>query len=158
MKIYLDVFSSAFYICSQVIPAINQLGVLTGYRVSYEADCASCPCTEYTCSTTGVMDVGPTAAAATLDGLRRYTDYRISVRALNRAGPGTNSDPTVVRTGEHCKNTERPVLLLGNYFKCDTANGPYMSIDLVLGTNTARMGSTVICVSMPYISYSQIIL
>ena len=72
-----------------------QNGILTGYKVLYTEANSNIGPREATDVT-----VAASEQSCTLRGLKKWTQYRIWVKAFNQIGPGPNSDLIVVQTAE----------------------------------------------------------
>eukprot|EP00117_Sycon_ciliatum_P035400 scpid20119/ scgid0500/ Down syndrome cell adhesion molecule-like protein 1 homolog len=84
------------------IPPASLFGVLRGYTLSFAASCAQCPCSSYPCSQTGSVNVeAGVPLRRVLDGLRRFTEYSVTVAAYNNAGTGPISVAQTVTTSAH---------------------------------------------------------
>ena len=77
-----------------VVPPIDQNGVITMYEVLYE------PQETFDGVIIGPLTVNVTERSSLLIRLQEYVDYTISVRAYTLAGEGPYSDVIVARTLE----------------------------------------------------------
>lgn len=75
--------------------AHKQNGALAGYKLFYMQNEAGKTENDAT-----VRNVGPSQQAATLEGLRTWTQYKIWVVAYTRVGDGPPSAPILVHTDE----------------------------------------------------------
>lgn len=75
-------------------PAASRHGAIVRYTVSYQA--VSGEDTERH----EVTDIGADATSVVLDGLGKWTEYVVRVRAHTDVGPGPESAPVRIRTNE----------------------------------------------------------
>lgn len=86
--------STAILVSWQPPPAESQNGVLDGYSIRYRAlDSEDTEPKE-------VKDIPPTTNQILLEMLEKWTEYRITVVAHTKVGPGPESSPIIVRTDE----------------------------------------------------------
>lgn len=86
--------STAILVSWRPPPAESQNGVLDGYSVRYRAlDLEDTEPKE-------VNDIPPTTNQILLEMLEKWTEYRITVVARTKVGPGPESSPIIVRTDE----------------------------------------------------------
>jgi len=82
------------------VPASNRNGIITGYRVLYQALPNG---TSFT-KTIGVIgEGGEESRLTTLEKLNEFTNYSISVLAFTVKGDGPASDAMIVQTEEDSK-------------------------------------------------------
>ncbi|KAL8177839.1 UNVERIFIED_CONTAM: hypothetical protein K2H54_020921, partial [Gekko kuhli] len=87
----------------------NQNGVLDGYSIRYRAlDSEDTEPRE-------VNDIAPTTNQILLESLEKWTEYRITIAAHTKVGPGPESSPVIIRTDED-------VLLDLSIIQSDSAN------------------------------------
>uniref|UniRef100_A0A8C5M382 Receptor-type tyrosine-protein phosphatase S n=1 Tax=Leptobrachium leishanense TaxID=445787 RepID=A0A8C5M382_9ANUR len=86
--------STTLLVSWQPPPAESQNGILAGYSVRYQAmDSEDTELKE-------VKDIPPQTTQNLLEGLEKWTAYRITVVAHTEIGPGPESSPVVIRTDE----------------------------------------------------------
>lgn len=83
-------------------PAASRHGAIVRYTVSYQA--LSGEDTERQ----EVADIGADASSYVLDGLEKWTEYQVWVRAHTDVGPGPESAPVKMRTKEDGRFLPRP--------------------------------------------------
>ena len=91
-----DVTSTNIFVQWDEVPANNQNGVIVNYTVTYtELPIANG-------SSTAEVVIAP-KRNATLTGLKKFTNYRVTVFASTAKGGGNRSDPIIVITDEDGK-------------------------------------------------------
>nr|XP_015220898.1 PREDICTED: receptor-type tyrosine-protein phosphatase S isoform X4 [Lepisosteus oculatus] len=75
-------------------PADSQNGALAGYSVRYQAVGGE------DSNPKEVTDIPPSTSQVLLEGLEKWTQYRVSVVAYTSVGPGPESEPVTIRTDE----------------------------------------------------------
>ncbi|XP_060088861.1 receptor-type tyrosine-protein phosphatase S isoform X3 [Heteronotia binoei] len=86
--------STAILVSWRPPPAESQNGVLDGYSVRYRAlDSEDVELRE-------VNNIASTTNQILLESLEKWTEYRITVTAYTKVGPGPESPPVVIRTDE----------------------------------------------------------
>lgn len=89
-----SVRSTAILVSWRPPPAESQNGVLDGYSVRYRAlDTEDTELRE-------VNNIASTTNQILLESLEKWTEYRITVAARTKVGPGPESSPVIIRTDE----------------------------------------------------------
>ena len=91
------VSSTEIMVTWDMVPPIDQNGVITMYQVLYQP-------LETFGGAIGPETVNVTKLMATLTGLQEYVNYTISVRAYTSVGAGPYSNDTTVLTLEYSKS------------------------------------------------------
>ena len=86
--------STSIFVQWDDVPADNQNGIIVNYTVTY---------TEVPSGNPGTKIVIAPRTNATLAGLKKYTNYSITVFASTAKGGGSRSDPIIVITDEDSK-------------------------------------------------------
>ena len=79
------------------VPTHNQNGIIVNYTVTYKEEPNGSPITEIMSAPTN---------QTTLTGLKKYTNYSITVFASTAKGDGNVSEPIIVITDEDSKFTK----------------------------------------------------
>nr|XP_056701452.1 receptor-type tyrosine-protein phosphatase S isoform X3 [Euleptes europaea] len=89
-----SVRSTAILVSWRPPPAESQNGVLDGYSVRYRAlDSEDTEPRE-------VNDIAPSTNQILLESLEKWTEYRVTIAAHTKVGPGPESAPVIIRTDE----------------------------------------------------------
>ena len=106
------VSSTEIMVSWEEVPAINQNGEITTYKIQY----VPLETFEGQISTDTVNTSNGSVLTMELTGLEEYVEYTISVRAYTSAGPGPYSDPVTERTDTDSKEELDMISYVENHF------------------------------------------